>query len=595
MIASLRELLRLTGASPRRWVLASIGVSIILAGFDMVGVLAMLPLMQLITDGSTDGVFLQAAINIVGSDSLTALLPFVSGVVVIAFFIKSIGAVLFRWLLLGRTTRVSALAASALMRRYVLAPYASHRARRISEIYRNVNEATIQASSVLLATVSMLSDLLTTAAIVVVLALSAPVPTVFAVGLFTAFLWGSQAALRHRQVKLGEVVASTGLEAWQALIPAIEGFREARLTGSSSTFIDRFRKARLRSARARQHMGVLSDIPRYLLEIVFIMAIVGIAGILILLGEESQILPVLGVFAAASMRVLPTLARVNANVATIRTGQAGLRIMIDALDELGDDPAEGAATSAPVATFSGDITLEDVSFQFSDADEPVLSGIDLTIRENHTTAFVGSSGAGKSTLLDIVIGLLAPTTGAVRCGGHSIHDDLARWHAGLGVVPQEVFLINTTLAENIAFGRPREEVDEDRLRTATRLALLDELIDELPEGIETMLGDRGVRLSGGQRQRVGIARALYRRPSVLVLDEATSALDSATEHEISRTLGTLQGSMTVIIVAHRLSTVRNADTLIYLERGSIAATGTFEHVQQTNEQFARLVELGKLN
>ncbi|WP_375142116.1 ATP-binding cassette domain-containing protein [Microbacterium sp.] len=225
----------------------------------------------------------------------------------------------------------------------------------------------------------------------------------------------------------------------------------------------------------------------------------------------------------------------------------------------------------------------------------MLEDLSLEIPRHRTTAFVGSSGAGKSTLLDLVLGLLTPTSGEVLCGGRAIADDPAGWHASLGVVPQDVFLANRTLAENIAFGRSADEIDPDRVAEASRLALLDDLIAELPEGIHTMVGDRGVRLSGGQRQRVGLARALYRRPRVLVLDEATSALDNATEYQIAQTLAQLQGTMTIIIVAHRLSTVRSVDRLYFLRSGRVAASGTFDQVRAADAEFARLVELGSLD
>lgn len=592
--AALRRLLATIDSHPVRWFATTGLVSVLLAALDMIGVLAMLPLMQLITGSGVQGPFLDAAARIAGTEEPTSLIPLVAGVVVVAFLVKSVGALLFRWWLLGRTTKVSALASSELMRRYVLAPYARHRTRSTSEIYRNVNESTIQASSVLLAAMSMLSDAITLVAILLVLAASAPLATLFAAAVFSIFVFGVQRLLRRRQLQVGEVTASTALAAWQALMPGIEGFRETRLTGSARTFIERYRAARLRGARAQRQMGVLGDIPRYLLEVVFIVAIVGIAGILILTGEQSQVLPVLGVFAAASVRVLPVLTRMTANVATMRAGQAGLRIMTEALDEL---EQEGSHSDLPAAaaSYQGDISLIDVSFRYPDAAEPVLDRIRLTIPHNLTTAFVGSSGAGKSTLLDIVLGLLTPTDGEVRCGDRPIDEDLAGWHAGLGVVPQEVFLTNATLAENIAYGRASGDIDPDLLSEVVGMTLLDDLVAELPQGLDTPVGDRGVRLSGGQRQRVGLARALYRKPRVLVLDEATSALDNATEHEISATLARMRGTMTVIIVAHRLSTVRNADTLVFLADGSVAASGTFDEVAASNDDFARLVRLGRLD
>lgn len=592
-MAQLRRLLETTGAAPGRWIATTVAVSLILAGLDMIGVLAMLPLMQLITTGKADGLFLETVSAIIGTTDVATLLPLVAGLVMVAFLVKSVGALLFRWWLLGRTTRISALASAELMRRYVQAPYSAHRQRSASEIYRNINDATMQASSVLLATVSMATDIMTMAAIVVILTLSSPISTLFAGVMFGVIVFGTQRILRRRQLSLGEVTAAASLQAWQSLMPGIEGFREARLTASSDVFVNRFRGARLRGAHAQRLMNILSDIPRYMLEIAFILAIAGIAGVLVLTGAQSQILTVLGVFAAASVRLMPTLTRITANVATMRGGSAGLRIMVEALDELqSGGQYEQKAMAAP--TISGDITVRELTFRFPDSTENVLDGISLSIPENQTTAFVGSSGAGKSTLLDLLLGLLTPTSGDIHCGGRDIGDDLAAWHAGLGVVPQEVFLANLSLAENIAFGQKKDEIDLVRLDEVVQMSLLEEVVAGLPNGLDTLVGDRGTRLSGGQRQRLGLARALYRRPNVLILDEATSALDNATEYEIAQTLQRLQGSMTIVVVAHRLSTVRHVDQLVLLRRGLVAESGTFDEVRVRDAEFARLVKLGSL-
>jgi ABC-type multidrug transport system fused ATPase/permease subunit len=338
----------------------------------------------------------------------------------------------------------------------------------------------------------------------------------------------------------------------------------------------------------------VSDAPRYLLEIGFVIAILGISVILFTTGTPAEALTVLGVFAAASLRALPTLNRVSANLATVRTGNAGLEIMTRVVDEL---DAGGRHDERPRSAerFSGDIMLREVGFRYPDSEQHVLRGISLRIAENRTTAFVGSSGAGKSTLLDLVLGLLEPTEGRIEVGGRSIADDLAAWYSELGVVPQDVFLLNDSMIANIAFGVAREQVDRARVEQVIAMAQLQSLVAELPDGLESVVGERGVRLSGGQRQRIGLARALYRTPSVLVLDEATSALDNVTEHEIAATLAGLQGTMTIVIVAHRLSTVRHADTLVFLKDGHVEAEGTFGEVRDRSEDFARLVELGELD
>ena len=593
LTAQLRLMLDMAGADPKRWIIGTVAASLVLAALDTIGVAAMVPLTQLLT-GDTDSWFVQWLSELLGTTELSTLIPVMAGFITVVFILKSIGAIMFRWWLLGRTTRISALSSAELARRYALAPYSAHRSRRLSEVYRNINDATGQSSSVLLGVVSIISDALVLAAITAVLAITSPAVTLFAVILFGVLVFGVQLMLRRRQYRVGEEVAASGLEAWQFLLPGLDGFREARLTSSANAFIDGFRAARLKRARAARVMGILSDAPRYLLEIGFVVAIMGISVILFTTGTPAEALTVLGVFAAASLRALPAMNRISANLATTRTGRAGLDIVSDAVEEL---DAGGVHDEQPRSSerFSGDIVLRELSFQYPDSDEYVLRGLSLEIAENRTTAFVGSSGAGKSTLLDIVLGLLQPTEGAVEVGGRLIADDLAGWYSELGVVPQDVFLLNDTLTTNIAFGVAHDDVDAARVREVIKMSQLDDLVAELPEGLGTVVGERGVRLSGGQRQRIGLARALYRRPRVLVLDEATSSLDNATEHEIALTLGALQGTLTIVIVAHRLSTVRHADRLIFLKSGQVDAEGTFDELRSKSSDFARLVELGELD
>ncbi|MDU3567687.1 MAG: ATP-binding cassette domain-containing protein, partial [Cutibacterium avidum] len=279
---------------------------------------------------------------------------------------------------------------------------------------------------------------------------------------------------------------------------------------------------------------------------------------------------------------------------TMRMGLPGLEDLTRDLVCAEALHVERSSTSEAALTLHEDITVDHLSFRYEDG-PLVLDDITLTIPVGQSVALAGSSGAGKSTLVDLILGLRSPSDGAILSDGTDIATALAAWRKNIAVVPQDVFLLDASLAENIAFDQPRNEIDEAKLARVIKQAQLDDFINELPDGVDTSIGERGSRLSGGQRQRVGIARALSREPELLIMDEATSALDNETEHRITQTIESLHGHMTMIIVAHRLSTVRNVDKVVFFSHGKIDASGTFEQVQAESEEFAHLVALGDLS
>ena len=243
---------------------------------------------------------------------------------------------------------------------------------------------------------------------------------------------------------------------------------------------------------------------------------------------------------------------------------------------------------------TGAFDFNDVTFWYPGRDQPALQHITLSVREGEAIGVVGASGSGKSTFVDLLLGLMEPTSGKIAIDGEPLMAHIEQWRERVGYVPQEIFLADDTVAANIAFASLSGSPDPEALDESIRLAHLEGVVRTLPNGLDTMIGERGSRLSGGQRQRIGLARALYRRPRTLVLDEATSALDNETEQLIGQALAELRGKLTMLVIAHRLSTVRSCDRIIYLEEGEISGIGSFAELDRTNEGFARLVELGSL-
>jgi ATP-binding cassette subfamily C protein len=311
-------------------------------------------------------------------------------------------------------------------------------------------------------------------------------------------------------------------------------------------------------------------------------------------GSSGEIVGVLTLFAAAAFRLIPSTNRIIIALTGIKKGAHAVGLVYDDMRLFGDHPDEAMGDNGKTFTFNDAITVKGLTFHYPEGDGAALKNIDLVLKKGESLGLVGPSGSGKTTFADIVLGLLRPTSGVVTVDGVDISNAMRAWRRQIGYVPQSIYIIDDTLSRNIAFGLDDAEIDKNKLRKAIRLAQLEELVSDIPDGLETRLGERGVRLSGGQRQRVGIARALYRDPEVLILDEATSSLDGETEHEINSAIERLTGEKTLIIIAHRLSTVRKCQRLAFLRDGRLVDIGSFEELNARNADFSHMVELAQL-
>lgn len=402
--------------------------------------------------------------------------------------------------------------------------------------------------------------------------------------------------IRKKLLANGQLSNLAHAQNYKAANEALNGFKEIRIRGREESFLARFSRSSSDNASYKVIGFTLSQLPRYAIETI---AFGGMLLILVyLIGVKRDLtnaLPLIALYALAGYRLLPAFQQIFHSFSQIRYNYPSLLVLQSEL-AAASQPAEISPTSTalPLQAMPIERTIEvdHVSFTYRGADGPVLNGVSLCIETNTSVAFVGPTGSGKTTLLDVILGLLVPTSGAIRIDGEPLNEDqLRRWQMSIGYVPQQIYLTDDTIARNIAFGCTDQELNLDAVTEAAKAANLHGFIaTDLPDGYNTLVGERGVRLSGGQRQRIGIARALYHRPRVLVMDEATSALDGITEKAVIEAIQTLSHKLTIIMVAHRLSTVKDCDVIYLLEEGRVAFQGNFAELMAGSQVFRRMLD-----
>jgi len=470
---------------------------------------------------------------------------------------------------------------------YLRSPYTMHLERNSAEMVRNVRELPQDLFNAVTALLGFMTEALVMALICAVLFAAEPVATataglllVGATGIFYTIAgrllrdWGGQRLWRNGQVQL-------------ALQQALNGIKESRVLGREGYFVARFTEQTQALMELQRSIQTVAQLPRLSVELAMMTGMIAV--VLVMAGRgggSSEMLPKLAVFAAAAFRLLPSINRMTQALTELKVSTAPLEALFA---DMPRDAAHATADAALVRPrLERALELEGVSFTYPASAEPAVRDIDLCIRRGDTIGLVGPSGAGKSTLVDIILGLLVPDCGRILLDGQVIATG-GGWHGAVGYVPQSIYITDDTVRRNVAFGIEDGAIDDDAVRRALALARLDDFVAGLPSGLETCLAEDGIRLSGGQRQRIGIARALYHDPDLLVLDEATSALDPITEREIGAAVRALHRSKTVIIIAHRLSTVRHCDCLLLIEGGRVADRGGFDDLAARNPSFQRLV------
>tara|TARA_Y100000588_G_scaffold206787_1_gene220542 strand:+ start:46 stop:1848 length:1803 start_codon:yes stop_codon:yes gene_type:complete len=469
-----------------------------------------------------------------------------------------------------------------LFEHYLRRPYVFHLKTNTSQLIRNVvGEVNSFSGYVLQPCMILLTEIFVMLAVLVLLLWVEPLGTAFLL-----LVLGSVAWLYHRITR--KSVASWGKERQKReglkllhLQQGLGGIKDIKLFGCEQEFLARYKEHNRIAAIMGKRQLVLQQLPKLGIEMLAVLSLVILA--LALIGQERPVetaLPVLAMLAAAAFRLIPSFSRILNAIQSIRFGWPCVQVLeneIDCKDQEGTS-SRGVDEEVESLPFEHEISFSEVNYRYPASDKSSLQDVSIRIPKGASVGIVGESGSGKSTLVDVMLGLLDPQKGSVLLDGKKVSAKIRSWQNRIGYVPQEIYLTDDSLRNNVAFGLSDSSIDDDCVWKALRSAQLEDFARELPEGLDTSLEERGVRLSGGQRQRVGIARALYHNPSVLVLDEATSSLDEKTEDGIMEAVGSLKGEKTFVIVAHRLSTVKDCDLLYRLEDGKIVSSGSFDEV-----------------
>lgn len=448
------------------------------------------------------------------------------------------------------------------------------------EILRIITSDTLNAFVLLSVILNMFTEIVVSVMLITAIFLITPITTICITAVLVILLLLINLFLKPILNKAGNENQQASMEINKWVLQSIEGIKEIKIAGKESFFQENFRKNGIKYVKTVQQHQVLGMTPRFLIEAVTMSTLfIVIAFIIYYGGKLDNVLPVLSAVAMAAIRLLPSINRISTALAAISYHEPMLDRMITSLNDAGKGEKIKEDLDSSINTTDvnitrrnlerGEIQLENITFRYPNTESDIVIHASMSIKEGDSIGIVGASGAGKTTVVDIILGLLNPQKGRVLVNNYDIKNNIINWHDQIGYIPQAIFMLTASIRENIAFGIRKEDISEDDIWSALHEASLYNFVTNLPEGLDTQIGERGIRLSGGQRQRIGIARALYKNPAVLVFDEATSALDQDTESTIMESIYKLKGKRTIIIIAHRLSTIEACDHVYRIENSRI--------------------------
>ena len=520
------------------------------------------------------------------------LVVFGAALLIFVYLVKNIYMIFFEYVKGKYMLNRKVMMQNKLFNAYMRSPYTYFISRNSAELLRNVSSEVDRVVNGTLKPVLMIAlHLIMTTVIVIGLIIVEPLITGAGILLFGGLALGFLKLTKKKVKFFGRESLIHRQAMNKSILQGLGGFKDAKVLNREPHFLKEYNFHASKHRYYDLWKGVINSMPIQLIELIALTGILFIAIVMVLQFRElNSIITVLALFGAAIVKIKPSIYQLISNTNILRYNAYSVEAIYDDLEYL-ESRQMHKISMAPVSepiTLKRAIEIKNLEFSYPGTSVPAVKNIHITIPKNSAVAFVGPSGAGKTTLVDVILGLLEPQKGSLLVDGKNVLDNIRAWQQNIGYIPQFIYLLDDTIRRNICFGIADEDIDDELLLEVVKTAQLAELVDGLEEGVETIVGERGVRLSGGQRQRIGIARALYNNPQVLVMDEATSALDNITERYLVKAIEELRGDKTLIMIAHRLTTVQNCDTIYMMKDAEIIAEGTYEELLLSSAEFREM-------
>lgn len=573
-----------------KWKLALLLGAIVIGSFlELLAVMVFMPYIEILQASSSvqKKWYLKMVYDLLGFQSVKQFMLMLTVAIIVIYVVKNVYLILEKSYIFRFSYNMQMKISIRLLSAYMKEPYTFHLNNNIAILQRSLQEDTSRFMQVILYSLELGAELVVCLVLVVYLMIVSKSITIIVLGFMMVIVGGFLFISRKYSRRLGLENQGYQGKIFQWMNQALGGVKEIKILEREKYFTDEYRKYWEKYARGLRVARTISILPKYTVEAVAMTGMLIAIMVKLLFGEADMYYYVsqLAAFAVAAIRLMPSVGRINEHATNALYAFPSVELVyhdlmeIEAYIEKQDEEQRD-----PDWRLRDCIRVQEVSYRYPNTEEWVLENVNFSIRKGTTVAFVGSTGSGKTTMVDIILGLLTPQKGTIMADGINVHEKAKTFHAQVGYIPQTIYLSDDTIRNNIAFGVRQEKIDEDAVLAALAKAQLKEFVDSLPQGLDTFVGDRGVRLSGGQRQRIGIARALYHDPEILVLDEATSALDNETEAAVMEAIDNLQGMKTMIIIAHRLTTIRNVDVIYEVADGKVLEKSKEEVFGENNAE-----------